>query len=306
MSPREIQIKLADILFNRPAEQHLPEYRKLHKELATTQEQEVLEALYDMHLNGVIIKAKKIALALIHGIRTQAPWQERIRHQLSGDNTVTVFPIGYGFFNLFSFLLPGKHREKPIKKVARELRGLKKLYPDQTVVAVAHSFGTYIIANILQEEPDIHIDRLLMCGSIVDIDFRWDKLPIQFTRNNVLNDVGTKDIWPILARTFSFGYGCSGTFGFKTVHTTDRYFDSGHSDLFTEEHIKLYWLPFIKEGTIVPSPWDNERPTPSWLLSFLGGFPNIKLTITAAALAICTATFFLAKQGSKLLTNFLG
>ncbi len=215
---------------------------------------------------------KKHIVILVHGIRTHAVWQERLAATLVAAADVEVYPIGYGFFDVLRFWCPLFTRREPIKRVLRELRTARKNNPDADISVVAHSFGTYIISEILSEETDIILHRLQLCGSIINFNYRWDKVTSRVT-GAVVNDAGTQDCWPVLASVVTWGYGPSGTFGFKTVSVRDRYHNCGHSDFFTDTHMKEYWVPLIIDGQVKESPWTVSRPSPSALISFIGNFP---------------------------------
>lgn len=204
---------------------------------------------------------------LIHGIRTNGAWQERVAQELSQINSIKVIPVGYGYFDALRFWFPFYFRKKPIERVLREIRGITAQDRNARVAVVAHSFGTYIISRILAEQPDVIINRLLLCGSIIDDEYRWDLIPKR--PPSVLNDVGTEDIWPVAAKVSTWGFGSSGTFGFKTYTVQDRFHKLGHSDFFSLNHIRQYWIPYILSGQIVKSSWGAERPPASTAVSIL-------------------------------------
>ncbi|OYU28150.1 MAG: hypothetical protein CFE41_07970 [Burkholderiales bacterium PBB2] len=277
--------KLKVLLDATPPKEALAVYRGF-KEAHPPEQHELLEAGFHLFAAGqLILTAERlIVVALIHGIRTAAGWQEKAREALAVEGKVVVAPIGYGYQDVIRFL--GPCRQGAIERVERELRDLQRLHKDSDLVVMAHSFGTYIVSRILREQPDIRIKRLLLCGSIIPTAYRWDSLPHEFTNQTCVNEVGTRDVWPVFARVASLGYGGSGTFGFKTSRVWDRFFDYRHSDFFTDDHFKVFWKPFILSGQVVTSPWDSKRPTPSWLLSVLGGIPMVKvLLLTALGLA---------------------
>lgn len=296
MSPEDLLRKLKVLLDTTPPKDALAVYRGF-KEAHPPEQHELLEAGFHLFASGqLMLSAERlIVVALIHGIRTAAGWQEKAREALAVEGKVVVAPIGYGYQDVIRFL--GPCRKAAIERVQRELRDLQRLHKDSDLVVMAHSFGTYIVSRILREEPDIRIKRLLLCGSIIPTAYRWDSLPHEFTNQTCVNEVGTRDVWPVFARVASLGYGGSGTFGFKTSRVWDRFFDYGHSDFFTDDHFKAFWKPFILTGQVVPSPWDSKRPTPSWLLSVLGGIPMVKvlllITLGMAGLLAYWMTFSL-------------
>jgi pimeloyl-ACP methyl ester carboxylesterase len=129
------------------------------------------------------------------------------------------------------------------------------------LLVIAHSFGSYILSEILLDHPDIEFEKIILCGSIIPRNYEWDKHARGMRKNSILNDVGTTDIWPIFATCGSLGYGSSGRRGFQNASVTDRYFKYGHSDFFEPKHhhIKNFWKPFIETGEIVNSDWDQMK-----------------------------------------------
>ncbi len=217
-------------------------------------------------------------VVLLHGIRTEAVWQSMVCRELSKLPNVKVYPVGYGWLDAFRFWLPfGRMKSK--EKILRELRDIKTKHEGSPFTVIAHSFSTFLISEIFNDHPDIMVNKLILCGSIIPRDFRWDKIPSSTGGMLVVNEVGTRDIWPVLARVTSWGYGCSGTMGFQTARVTDRYFDYGHSDFFQENHISKYWVPFVQNGTINSSSWDTLRSSQPWLVQLFGNMPFIKLLI---------------------------
>ncbi len=202
-------------------------------------------------------------IAIIHGIRTTASWAEAVKHVFEtaddGSTKITgveAVPLRYGRLDLLRFWLPGPTRRKPITTVSTALRNLQG--PGITLSVLAHSYGTYIVSKILAEDSDIKIKRLILCGSIVDGDYNWAlrkglaELP--------LNDCSPRDILPLFAKCASWGYGASGTEGFRGAGARNRYHPRGHSEYLEESFARRYWKPFFACGEIVRSDWEKGRP----------------------------------------------
>jgi len=231
---------------------------------------------------------KPVLVAMIHGIRTRGEWHDDLKNLIESKSDAVVKPISFGFFDAVSFWLPliTIFRHLKVKHVTKQMRLLRRDFPNHQIVIVAHSFGTFLTANFMKKNTDYDIDRLLLCGSIVSENFDWDSLP-NFPRNGrVMNDIGNGDIWPILAKTSTFGYGASGSYGFNTHTIENRYHDYGHSGFFCESTFNDYWLPFILEGRIVSSPATLDRKPKNYIFSLLTLFQGVGLIILLAILFI--------------------
>lgn len=221
------------------------------------------------------------AVVMIHGIRTEARWFESIEDALKrGDHQLNPLACGYGLFNLFRFLLPLRGlRKAAVASVKRRMDNLLESQPKvRKVSVIAHSFGTYIIGEILRDDPTVRLHRLLLCGAILPADYPWEAHASQIESLNdpnhptrrVINDCGWRDAWPVFAQTITWGYGCAGRFGFQTPLVRDRFHDLGHSDFFVEKFCNEFWLPALADGRVRDGA--VERPQSPWWLQFLAMF----------------------------------
>src|SRR5271166_4684228 len=154
---------------------------------------------------------------LIHGIRTQADWGPMVRSKLEIPGQVEVVPIKYGYFDALRFWFPFWTRRRPVEHVYTQIRVAlqrsRKTHPEAKLSIIAHSFGTYVVGKILQRHFDLHIHRLILCGSVLPQDFPWEQYQGRFDDKRAINECGKADIWPVLAKSLSWGYGASGTHG---------------------------------------------------------------------------------------------
>ncbi len=222
-------------------------------------------------------------VVLIHGIRTQASWFEMVASVLRDQCGLSITPLRYGYFDAFRFLLPGLTRKRPIEIVARELRSVLQNYPPGRVLVIAHSFGTYIITKVLSENPDICLGGLIMCGSVVSEEFRWDINGRSISKSRIVNECGDRDIWPNLAKSLSWGYGATGRFGFGVDAVRDRFHDLSHSEFFSKEFVLTYWVPLTRNWEIVAPQYENQRGIGPWWLGMLSVFP-VKTVLLAAVI----------------------
>ena len=233
--------------------------------------------------------SQKQVLAIIHGIRTRATWAEEIGEviQKEASNIVATEAIRWGHFGLIAFLLPFSHRLKPVNFVAAKIRNLvnreRENHPGETIEisVLAHSYGTYIISKILSlpETNDLKFCRVILCGSIIKEDHRWDIADAR-VKDRIVNDCGYRDIWPIMAKSMTVGYGPTGVVGITDHKVKNRYHPFKHSDFFNYDFAKKYWAPYYKDGTIVPR--DSKRKSPPWILEMMMKLKVGMLVILAA------------------------
>jgi pimeloyl-ACP methyl ester carboxylesterase len=226
---------------------------------------------------------KKRLIIFVHGIRDPGFWSQKLRALFEAEGFIAV-PIGFYVFDIFRFLLG--IRRKAVERVQEQIKAAIDNNRDAEITIIAHSFGTYVVSRILDEDPSLDIARLVMCGGIVRRGYRWDKtvrLNCQGTgRVQVINEHSGRDIWPLFARHATLGFGDSGTIGCQDACVTDRQHDVRHSAYLTEDFAKTYWIPHLARGEPLADP--NAQGKASWLF-FLNRSPVTLLGLAATALA---------------------
>ena len=103
---------------------------------------------------------------LVHGIRTEATWQEKVGAELELLPGVEAQPIGYGVFDVFRFWCPFVTRTLVLRKIATKIRHATAMHRDNGAKnsVIAHSFGTYSIFRLLNELADFRFHRVILCG----------------------------------------------------------------------------------------------------------------------------------------------
>ena len=197
---------------------------------------------------------------LVHGIRDYALWQSRIRSELEAAGFV-VEPTNYGRFGLVQFLAPVPFfRRWAISQIGEEIRIIKQSYPGARFSIIAHSFGTYIIASLIKKTFDLNASRIIFCGSVVSYRFRFQDYEGRFVAP-ILNEVGTRDVWPAIAQSVTWGYGSAGTYGFRRPLARDRWHNgAGHGHFLVAGFCSKFWVPFLKDGSVVKAADDPEPP----------------------------------------------
>lgn len=182
----------------------------------------------------------------LHGIRTRGEWQKRIAPLIARYGMIPVL-LDYGYFNLLQFLSPWS-RNKRVMWLRDEVARVRADFPDSSISVVAHSLGTYLVARLIEEEPNFNFATLIFSGCIVDAEHKWAAHLDNHRIGHLANYVARQDIWPKLARQVIRGprAGVAGVSGFSDKHYSlyqhahPRY---GHSDYFSPNTFEAMWLP---------------------------------------------------------------
>ncbi|MER9329498.1 hypothetical protein [Mesorhizobium sp. M0488] len=202
----------------------------------------------------------KHVLIAVHGIRDFGTWRDALAQALA-QHGIQVAGVHYGFFDLFRFLFPLPwFRRAAIRKVERKVLGIVKDFPNAKFSYLAHSFGSYVVAHMLLNNPTFQAHRIILCGSVLRYNFPISQLRCNY-EPPVINEVGTRDIWPMIASKATWGYGSAGTTGFGvTNEVVDRWHDKTHGEFLTSQFAEKYWVPFILEGVIAPGAAKKAKP----------------------------------------------
>lgn len=233
----------------------------------------------DLQVEPPNMEGKTHLIILIPGFLTRSENQFKtkgfLEERIQGSKVVLAT---YGYFDLVRFLLPGKLGKKSsIERVKKKIQNaVEKIKPVKTAV-IAHSFGSYILSKIFEDDDNIKFDTVVLCGAIFHKDFNWDRFLHRI--GIIVNDCGIKDPWPVLAVSVGAGYGSTGRFGVGGL-VNDRFHDFGHSGFWSSRFINDYWVPLLENDTVKPGRRDL---TPSaWWIS-IPEFLNIWWIAIAAA-----------------------
>jgi hypothetical protein len=240
---------------------------------------------------------------LVHGIRTNARWVGMVKDtiQRTSSTPLTVEPVSYGNFSLWRFLLPGPTRWSPISVVGKYLRAVRARQNDlqhskferRLISVIAHSFGTYCLFRVLDQNPNIALNRVILCGAVLPQNFDIGRYRAQLGSSKVLNECGDRDPWPVIAKKVAWGCGAAGTFGLFSERAINRFHRNGHSDYFDAGFVRDMWVPFLETGEVKASEWDkarSEHPGPRWIRTIA------KIPSAPIALAIVVGIVFVVAR----------
>ncbi|WP_145273510.1 hypothetical protein [Planctomycetes bacterium SV_7m_r] len=197
-------------------------------------------------------------IVMIHGIRDIGNWQHNVTHNLVAKGTA-VEMLQYQLYPAMRFLWPWDGSKTPVQRVLKRMRALKNQYPNARMSVIAHSFGTYVTLKAIEADADLQFWKIVFCGSVANEQFEWSDIKRRIgdgdraTKDFVINDCGTGDVFPILGATFGWHYGMAGATGFSEGFIVNRFHKSvdglkgGHGLYFSPEFVRQHWRPFLIE-----------------------------------------------------------
>jgi hypothetical protein len=239
---------------------------------------------------------------VVHGMNTRGEWQETLTW-LIGRSYRQMVPVAiykYGKIQpgvLFPFRQRQLMRKLTVKmktlaaeSAAAELEG----QPD----VIAHSFGTWLVANALLNDASLKIGRLILLGSIVPPDFPWAAIVERGQVEAILNHGATNDGWVPGAHYAIPKSGPGGTRGFPPPVVNIPAKGLGHSDYFRPDWrlnllFRNVWQPFLSWNVprFTSQPVSPESWSPSW--PFTRAITWSMVVIALASVALGALTVFL-------------
>lgn len=202
-------------------------------------------------------KPTKKLVVTVHGIRTKGKWQEKLKEAVAiKEGFHACIPYKYRYFSFFKLFTRSKGNALDLFK--SNLRDLFDEHPNSEVYIFAHSFGTYLVYEALQEMTLADcpkIKNIVFAGSVLRSDSRVTELANTLNIDRVINDCGRRDIPLLLSECFLKGMGMAGIvgfYGFTTERITQRKFSGGHSFFETApDFYSKYWLPILDDQIVV-------------------------------------------------------
>lgn len=223
---------------------------------------------------------------VVHGMNTRGEWQEELSW-LVGQTYRHMVPVA---IYKYGKIQPGVMFPSRQRALARKLEAKLIKLSEEAVRAdyagvpdvIAHSFGTWLVAEALDRNENLRIGRLILLGSVVRPNYPWQKLIDRKQIDAVLNHGATKDEWVPRAQFFIPVSGPGGKHGFAPPVTNVPATNFRHSTYFLSDQLRGIfegvWQPFLQFE--VPPPWpetwiaDEWKPYPrpirflTWLFAF--------------------------------------
>jgi hypothetical protein len=108
----------------------------------------------------------------------------------------------------------------------------------------------------------------------------------------ILDEVGTRDIWPAISESVTFGYGSARTFRFRRPVVHDRWHNGvGLGFFLSADSCRTFWCSFLRDSSCILGANSPESPR-FWLLLI----SNLKIQYVVLALVADLAFYSVVHQ----------
>jgi pimeloyl-ACP methyl ester carboxylesterase len=192
----------------------------------------------------------KLVVVAVHGVESRGDWLSGATRYFTGIDDIKYVCHAYGRFPFWKAAWPGA-RQGAVDEFCDTLRQVGRDYPCAQIAIVAHSFGTYLVAEALNRRT-ANVRRVVLCGSIIDTAFDWPGLMAAGILGDVRNETAGRD-WVVKVfrslriRAMVPGAGPSGVDGFSAGVVEQQHFEEYGHNSFTSspDHGREHWLPYL-------------------------------------------------------------
>lgn len=229
---------------------------------------------------------------VVHGIRDTAYWTQKVARKVKklgekdGKRIYATETSTYGYFSMLSFLM-SRHRRQKVEWLMDQYTENKALYPNAKFSFIGHSHGTYLLAKALQDYPACSFKSIVLAGSVIKKDFRWDHYIGQSRISSIYNLIATNDlvvgIFPKTLQALRLqDLGSGGYDGFTNLPDNDqlRCITGGHGAAVVEDfwdelaYLCVYGQP---SGRLL-----KRRQQRSYPVKLVGSMPVLTFGILVA------------------------
>lgn len=185
---------------------------------------------------------------ILHGIRTHGQWIDSVKQRLI-DLNFTPISHKYGYFDLLSLMLHEFKGSGVKLRFLADYENAVRLHPGKKISIIAHSYGTLIVTQLLEQFHFFKLDRLILVASIVPSNFNWLSVLQDERLFKLMNECGGQDVFPEIANNWVRKAGNAGTVGFSTTSAlvvNNFKKDAKHSSLLSVERCSSIWEKFLR------------------------------------------------------------
>ncbi|MCD8418831.1 hypothetical protein J2Q11_13940 [Tenacibaculum finnmarkense genomovar finnmarkense] len=217
---------------------------------------EIIKRVYNDR-SLIDLKEKKGIIVSIHGLLSNAEWNNEIAPIASGDDWIFA-PYTYETNKPDLLFRPGK-RSKVVDDFREWIYNLQRRF-EGDISIIAHSFGTYIIGAYLEgfdngESPPVSFNSIILSGSILSEKFDWEKYR-GLCVGSVYNTIAPNDEFVKFMPTTELKkyIGMSNTFGKAGIEGFEiespmlnqlSYNILSHTNSIKRDIIETKWMPYL-------------------------------------------------------------
>lgn len=184
----------------------------------------------------------------VHGVEARDKWQEHVHAELNGIDGLHHHAHAFGPIPDLPTPSP-RDLDAAVLRLYQTYTDLRERHEGIAPSFIAQGFGTYLVLELLNRFQ-AEMNRVVLCGSILDTDCDWSAKPVQAVRNDVAGQDGLVRMFRNpMARSSMRGTGTSGLDGFTTESAKLEQHEFPHitaSDEFVNRHhCRECWVPFI-------------------------------------------------------------
>jgi pimeloyl-ACP methyl ester carboxylesterase len=205
---------------------------------------------------------------LVHGFNTYASWMHDVEYVLRkhGFHPAKTYYGYLGPVRLLTFpFLRNSAKDRLREQIVAAILSFTRRngYVPDKVSVIAHSFGAWVLTEVLREDPYLKLHRVILCGGLLREDYDFIEIRDQFN-HPILNHVGTRDPWPAIGARAGWGFGRIRARGLISPYVLNCWHENfAHSDFLSPSFFKHYCIPFL-EGKSLPIA-DKPQNPPVWV-----------------------------------------
>ena len=217
---------------------------------------EIIKRVYNDR-SLIDLKEKKGILVSIHGLLSEAGWNQEIAPIASSQDWIFA-PYTYETNKPDLLFRPGK-RSQVVEGFRDWIYDLQGRFQGEISI-IAHSFGTYIIGAYLEgfldeEFPPVTFNSIILTGSILNKNFDWERFR-GYSVGSVYNTIAPNDefvkympatdLKKFIGMSEIFGQAGIDGFVSKTPMLTQGSFSIlNHTNSIKRDIIETKWMPFL-------------------------------------------------------------
>jgi hypothetical protein len=234
-------------------------------------------------------------IMLLHGIRsTRDNWVRRLAPQLRRRiPNVEVVESSQGLTSMLGFSLPSVRRRHRLWLQDQYAEALAR-HPAATIDVVAHSNGTYVLGESLQEIPVIRFDRVALLGSVLPVDYPWRERSELGQVGTIRSDRAANDrvVGILCSALHGLGMTDVGTSGWRGFDDAGAFLyeppwiPGGHDATISDANLASV-VEFLASGIVAPSADATVRPSlPMRWASSLAPWLTFLVAVSLVGLAL--------------------